>query len=284
MAGGREIPVGVLRAIIGSALEFRSRTSSVEIRVGDPGIGDWESDAAQSLQIEIEVSMGSDSGQSKRFLFSSNVDGVDSVNLGHRLSATYVFLPCEVRVTGAQELELTAPTVLFGRKIALLAQSMVLRASSPSEDERQIVLAAEALECTVGNIVTNGAELVIGVTDRSGITYPAIQYVEAEVDFSYDSSLKEKYLRLRRILVLFRSHSRGALAKYRAKIEHERVLRNPLGRAILQRLLDDEILTREGDFYFLQPENVHRHLGVSWIDLRKGRTSEKLMEYLSLVK
>jgi hypothetical protein len=280
MARGREIPIDVLRAIIGSALEFRSRTSSVQIRVGDPSAGDWESDPAQVLQIEIEVFMGSDNGPSKRFLFISTVSDVDSVNLGHRLSATYVFLPCEVRMSGAQELELTAPTVIFGRKISLLSQSLVLRAPSTSPDERQVVLAAEALECTLGNIVTNGADLILGVTDPTGITYPTIQYVEAEVDFSYDPSLREKYLRLRRILVLFRSHSRGALAKYRAKIEHERVLRNPLGRAILQQILDDEILTREGDFYFLQPENVHRHLGVSWIDLRKGRTSDKLMQYL----
>lgn len=284
MARGRKIPISVLRAIIGSALEFRSRTSSVQISVGDPGLGDWDSDPSKALQIEIEIHMGSDDGQSKRFLFESELDGVDSVDLGCKLSTTYVFLPCEVSLSGAEELELTAPTMIFGHKIALRSQSLVLKAPSKSEDERQVVLAAEALECTVGNIVTNGADLVIGVTDPTGITYPAIQHVEAEVDFSYDPSLKEKYLRLRRILVLFRSHSRGALAKYRAKIEHERVLRNPLGRAILQRLLDDEILTREGDFYFLQPENVDEHLGVTWTDLRKGRTSEKLMQYLRSIK
>lgn len=283
MASGSEIPISILRAIIGSALELRTRTSSVQIRVGDLGVGDWDSDPAQGLQIEIEVSMGSDDGQSKSFSFPTNVKGVGSVSLGHRLSAAYVYLPCEIRISGPQELELTAPVVLFGRKIALISQSLVLKAPSTSEDERLVVLGAKTLECTVGNIITNGADLVIGVTDRTGITYPAINYVEAEIDFSHDPALREKYLRLRRILVLFRSHSRGALAKYRAKIEHERVLRNPLGGAILQHLLRDQILTREGDFYFLQPENVHKHLGVSWIDLRKGRTSEKLMDYLRSV-
>ncbi len=280
MAQGREVPISVLRVIIRSALEFRSRTASVQVNVGDPGSGDWDTDPAQRVHIEIEIVMGTDEGQSKRFVFESNANGAGSVSLGDRLSSTNVFLPCEVLISGPQELELTAPIAVFAPKIGLRSPALVLKAPSASPEGKQVVLVAEALESTVGRIITNGADLVLAVTDRTGISYPAIQYVQHLVSFPQDALLREKYLRLRRILVHFRSHSRGALAKYRAKIEHERVLRNPMGWAILQRLLKDKILTCEGDFYFLQPENADRYLGVSWIDLRKGATSEKLEQYL----
>jgi hypothetical protein len=80
------------------------------------------------------------------------------------------------------------------------------------------------------------------------LTYPTIQYVEDKQTLFRDPLLKEKYLRLRRILVHFRSHSKGALAKYRHKIEHERVLRNALGENILRQLMKDKILTLDGSF------------------------------------
>jgi hypothetical protein len=280
MAPDRKVPISALRAIIGSALEFQSRTSSVEITVGDADAEDWRSDLDQVVPIEIEILMGSDADESKRFVFESNVQGAGSVSVGHRLSSTYLFLPCEVSMSGAQELEITAPTMVFARKIALRSPALVLRVPSASPDGKQVVLAAETLEADIDRILPHGADLVLAATDRTGIRYPASLYLRGQVDLSNDMQLREKYLRLRRILVLFRSHSRGALAKYKAKIHHERVLRNPTGWAILQRLLKDNILTSDGNFYFLQPDNVHRHLGVSWIDLRKGDTSEKLEGYL----
>ena len=126
-------------------------------------------------------------------------------------------------------------------------------------------------------------DLTIALTDRSGVFYPAVQFVEDRPPTPADSALHEKFLRLKRILVHFRSHGKGALAKYRGKIEHERVLGTRSGPAILDRLLIDGILTRDGSFYFLDPANIDKHLGISWDSLKKGRTSKKLLQYLSAI-
>ena len=136
------------------------------------------------------------------------------------------------------------------------------------------------VESTLTSIITNGVEFTIAVDDRSGLTYPAIQYVQQREAVPADPSLKEKYLRLKRILVHFRSHSRGTLAKFKKKIENERILGQESGPAILRQLLTDGVLTLDGSFYFLQPEKVDEHLGISWHDLRNGHTSQKLLEYL----
>lgn len=283
IAGDRKVPICALRVILGSALEFRSRTSSVEINVEGPDAEDFEAGLLQDVDIEIEVIMGTYKGESRSFDFQSNLKGVGSVILNSRLSSMHVSLPCEILISNAQELEFTAPAEISAHKIRLQSPTLTLRASAIPTSDKQIVLEAERLESTLEKITTNGVDLLIALTDRTGLTYPVIQYVEEKKVFTHDPLLKEKYLRLRRILVNFRSHSRGSLARYKGKIDHERVLKNEIGHAILKRLLKDGILTSDGSFYFLQPESVDQHLGVTYIDLRKGRTSLKLEQYLRAI-
>ena len=106
-----------------------------------------------------------------------------------------------------------------------------------------MLLESDTLESSLTSIVTNGVDLAIAVAERSGIVFPAIQFVEHKESEPEDPTLQEKFLRLKRILVHFRSHGKGTLAKYRHKIEHTRILGTESGPAILDRLLRDGILT-----------------------------------------
>lgn len=284
MACGRNIPISALRVILGAAQEFRSRTASVEIAVeGSDHQGDLNSPESREVEIQVDIVMGAESAQARSFTFQSVLEAEKPVRLGHRLSSIYVSLPSEVLIEGPNEIEITAPAEICARRIVLQSPSLVLRPASAIATPKHVVLEADSLESTVGKIAANGIELVLSVTDRSGLTYPSIQYVEDRKAPFLDLLLKEKYLRLRRILVHFRSHSKGALAKYRPKIEHERVLKNALGESILKRCLRDKILRLDGSFYFLEPDAVNTHLGISYDDLSKGRTSDKLVQYLQSV-
>lgn len=278
----RPIPIAVLPVIIGAALEFRSRTASVEISIEGPDV-EQLSGASQTIDIEIEIITGTTDGQTHTFTFQSDIKDVKSVGLNRSLSSTFVSLPCEVVISSAQELEFTVPVEVSATKITLQAPALILRPPMAVGLDRHVLLEADVLSCALERIATNGLELELAVTDRSGLGYPVIQYVKQRGAFTHDRDLQEKYLRLRRILFQFRSHSRGTMARYKQKIEHEHVLKNALGKAILDRLLHDGVLTLDGSFYFLQPENVNKHLGISWIDLRKGRTSTRLEQYLRLV-
>jgi hypothetical protein len=277
-----QIPIGCLHAVLGAALEFQSTAASVELHVDGPGVDDpLSAEARGVVETQIEIIMGLDGNKSKTFIFHSDVTGIRSVRLGQRLSSTFISLPCDVVLSGAEELELTAPVEISAATIDLQSPALVLRYPPKIvPDENHVLLDATSIASTVGSIVTNGVELVLAVSDRAGLSYPSIQYVQDKQPLPSDHLLKEKYLRLRRILVHFRSHSRGSLAKYKHKVDNERVAGNETGRAILRQLLKDHILTLDGAFYFIEPENVDKHLGVSWHDLIKGRTSEKLVQYL----
>jgi len=281
MASERQIPIRALPVIVGSALEFRSRTSFVEISIEGSDTEDLQS--TQTVDIEIQIVTGGE-GQSREFVFQSDLKGAATVELGQSLSSTYVSLPCEVELSSGQELDFTAPVEITASKISLRSPSIILRPPIGGTADKHVLLEADSINCTVEAIATNGLEFVLTVADRSGLTYPAIKYVKQKDVFDKGSALQEKYLRVRRILVQFRSHSRGTMARYKGKIEHERILRNDLGWIILDRLLKDGILTRDGSFYFLQPESVDKHLGISYIDLRKGLTSPRLKQYLQSIK
>jgi hypothetical protein len=254
----------------------------VELHVDAQGF-DEPQVGGDTVNIEVEIFASADRATVKTFAFRADLDGIENVVLGPRLMSTYVSLPCDVTLIGAPELEFTAPVQIHGRRLQLQGTALVVRAMPATKGDGGVLLSGEALESAITEIVTNGVDLVVALSDRKGVAFPVVRYVEERQAEIADPDLKEKFLRLKRILVHFRSHSKGALAKYRHKIEHARVLGTQSGPAILQKLLDDGILTRDGSFYFLEPAQVDHHLGVSWDSLTKGRTSDKLLAYLRAV-
>jgi hypothetical protein len=279
------VPINCLHVLLGSALEFRSTNASVELCVNGPDADEMLSGTLTnvSVETEIEILLGKERNKPRSFVFHSNLDGTEPVDLGHRLSGTYVSLPCDVLFSGSQELEFTAPVEVSARRLILQSTALTLRRSTQGPQDHYVLLQGEKVESTLSRILTNGVPLTFAVSDKSGLTYPAIQYAEKKDQLPSDPLLRKKYLRLKRILLEFRSHSRGSLARYKEKIEQDRVLSGPMGHAVLSKLLDDNILKIEGSFYFLQPEGVNNHLGVSWLDLKKGLISDKLVEYLKSI-
>ena len=68
--------------------------------------------------------------------------------------------------------------------------------------------------------------------------------------------------------------------KLKDKIEHRRVVKNEVGRALLSRLLDDGIIKLEGKFYHWVSDRADAVLKVSWDDLRLRRVTPELKAYL----
>jgi len=59
-----------------------------------------------------------------------------------------------------------------------------------------------------------------------------------------------------------------------------RSLQGPLGETLLAKLLEDGVLKSEGHRYVWVPTTADSVVGTSWHDLRLGRSSETLNEYL----
>lgn len=95
-----------------------------------------------------------------------------------------------------------------------------------------------------------------------------------------DAHIETAYRRFRRIVLTLRSHSRGNLARFRKKVEHQRVLKGEVGEALLAALVGDGILQLRGSFYYWVPARADQLVGISWERLRRAETSITLAGYL----
>lgn len=89
--------------------------------------------------------------------------------------------------------------------------------------------------------------------------------------------------RLRRVLTAFRSHSKGALVRLAAKIEHARMMkRDAVGPRLVEKLKDDGILTTfdAGKFFQLHPDKMAAALNMDYVALQQQRWSPEADAYL----
>lgn len=276
------VPISHVSTVLSSAMEFRSVHALVELRVNGPD-PDEEQEAlctTNALDIEVEIMLGNDQEHAKSFSFWAEITHECCLDLGSRLGGAFVTLPCDVALGGAHEVELGAPLEIRARSVQINAKALIIRPNSVKAGPQEVIIQAGRVLSKVESMSTSGIPVHLGVVDMRGLTYPLIQHAHKMAPAPADAHMRQKYFRLRRILLEFRSHSRGSLAKYRQKIEHERVLRNEVGKAVLAKLVRDGVLLLRGEFYHLDPAGLDRHLGITWHDLRKGQVPESLLGYL----
>ena len=160
IAADGQVPIAGLHVILGSAMEFRSPVTSIELRVDGSCDDALHSAGADStVETAIEVLAGHQKEVSKSFLFTSTVDSTSVVRLGANLSSTYVSLPCDLLLSGAQEVELLAPVEISAKRIHLESPALVLRPPTGETVDNHVILEAVGFESSVTSIITNGVDL-----------------------------------------------------------------------------------------------------------------------------
>jgi hypothetical protein len=286
VATGAVVPSILIDVVIGAALEYRSMGSRAEITIEPTGIvRPQENGGGTPVEIEVLIEivpLNSDADE-RKFLFRSNLSDASPLNLGSKLSACFVEIPSDIVLSGGGEIELVAPVELSARRIEIRGTRLVVKAQPKLPDNQVDLEARELLSSVISAAIDPGAKFSVRVEDPSRQQYPLVGYTRRLEAALPAPEVREKYLKLRKILTHFRSHSRGTLAKLKAKVENERVAGNDTGRPVLDRLVADRILVPQGLFYFLEPSKVHDHLGVSWTELREGEVNTKLVKYLESI-
>ena len=180
--------------------------------------------------------------------------------------------------------QIGAPTEITVAQLTVSAkQILVHQASGDTVPERQAVsLVAEDADCSaVQNVVVKDA--VLAVSWPGAKVHPWISYVAEAPVAPPDIAFMRR--RLRRILTAFRSHSKGSLVRLAAKIDHSRMTKDTRGVALVNRLIDDNILRtfEAGKFYVLDTDMMGLLLGVDYQGLNQLRFTEKCDAYLASV-
>ncbi len=217
--------------------------------------------------------------------FITTVRPNDSFRFRRYLRDTTIAAPCIVEVGSGDSEFVIGPTVSIRARTLRLPSSTIIAGGRTKqrelgeEHDNGVVLEAENIESSVIERPVAHVELTVSWPGCEAFPWSAhASAIDREI--TEDDRLRTAFRRFRRIVMTLRSHSKGSLARVKHKIEHARVLKGSIGDALLRQLVTDGILVLRGNFYHLVTEQADALTGISWMDLRHGRSSERLRTYL----
>jgi hypothetical protein len=290
LAAGRQIDQRCFNMLMQACGEFLGTKSTIQIDVQgtsweevDPG--KEQGNDASDLEMTIEFP---ESEQERTFRFDGVSKPSSSLVFGPMLINTNITLPGNVVLKGRPGLETVGVCSISAREIEIQGTDLVVRALAPIKDQNTsgepgLALTAAVIKGHVDQELLNGATMQLECA-KSEVGYPLQKYVTLIRLPDYDDDMRFKYLRARRILMEFRSHSKGVLARYRAKIEHQRVVKNDYGRRVLAALVKEGVLRTDTKFYYVDSTKQAKIIGLDYPQLRKQQTSAQLEAFLRRIK
>jgi hypothetical protein len=218
----------------------------------------------EALRAEVEITLERRGANRPRTLvFQTEQTG--SVRLGPHVEDVDVAVPyTRVEIGPGPEAMLIAPVSIQCAELSLLTDRLIVESPSGSTSAAIYLEAAQF----------NGSQMVSVPVVRGDVSlsacWPGVRShpwtaFAADPPVPTNPKVDEALRRLRKFVVIFQSHSRGALARYRHKIESERMTKGT-GRAVLDLLVAERILTLGGTHYFLDPVRLAEVAGTNYRD------------------
>ena len=270
--------------LIQSASEFVGVAQNVHAELDGVSWEDYTPTAGATIEFQISIGFSEQEGQDRTFDFSAQVSQDEVLTLGPYLPSVSVTVPCSVKLVGVPGFEAVGSCNISAHNVRIEAGDLVVRALPTSEpgDGTGLFISAHRVDGAAQSVSSKAVPFEIRCEQHS-LEFPLARYVKHHRRAFADTQMQQKYFRARRILLEFRSHSKGGLAKFRDKIEHERVLRNEVGAKILDKLVREGVLTTDPRFYYVDSDVFARELGITWLQLRQHESSEKLESFLSQI-
>ncbi len=283
----KPIPSLFLGDLIACAMEYNSIYSRVCINIDGSTYDEMygEEFIENDVDVDIDITFIDKYGKvqpdyEKRYTLKTELTSDDNIHIRTHVGNMYMAIPCALTISDIGEIHLSAPIQIQCYALNLNIRAIVAKSWPHSQDENYIRFYANSLESSVQSITPRDVQVSIILETKKSYPHPLVKYISFEEFTTFAPELREKYFRLRRIALEFASHSKGGLAKYKYKIEHMRVLKNDFGMNLLRKLKEDRILELCDNMYFLDSKIADEKLGISWMDLRKGKCSETLKQYL----
>ena len=204
---------------------------------------------------------------------------VGSLKLGAQVEDVEIDVShATVEIGTRQEATLVSPVVVKCAKLVLAANTLVIE---PATSDRLNAAALEADECvsSVATVPIVRKDVRLSVAWPDSEAYPWTSFAASRSPVE-DSGLAEGLRRLRKFVISFRSHNKKQLARYHEKIEGRRMIKGS-GKKILEALIEDGVLNRNGPMYFLDTDQLSRTLDLSYVKAAASEFSEKAVDFVS---
>lgn len=214
--------------------------------------------------------------------------GDNKISLPRMCANLMIDAPLQLNVPACTRVDMKAPIYIHCDKIAFLATEMGLY---PSVVHDSIVWEINKLDVSLsrgGNpqIIDylTSSHGVFQIVTTDSLIYPFSQYHVSEKEESGDVNFNiEYYHKLRRTLLMFRSHSKGELARIKDKIDNC-IGNSIVGRAIITALLNTGVMYENGIMYFIDYNRLAEVLGVKYDNVQSSMRNKKVADFLTLAE
>lgn len=221
-------------------------------------------------------------GTSNEYEFYFHAHTTDEIELPSPLSSMNIDIPLGVRVSGINT-EFQTPLSIHCRKFILSSKEVLFSDSQQSTDlllesEEIDLFAPDGSPAILTNRIQDAAN--IRIITSSILPYPFSEYrVAPEAKYLDNETLTEAFTKFRRMILMFRSHSKGVLARYCSKIDN-RIKKTEIGRCIIAKLLKERVIWSDNVYYYIDYERFASIIGVKYDDIRSCIINEKTRTFL----
>jgi len=215
--------------------------------------------------------------------FSSSPAGV--MRIPHKLAgATIVSDLLDVEIGDGSECELGCPILIDVNRLRFRCRNLsIMRDPALSDiapENSEALLIANAAEVPADFAAPKVYErAILKVSWPGSKVFPWDRY-QLQGEVSSNPKLAEAQRALRRLVINFRSHSKGTLARFKGKVEHKRMTKGEIGELVRRALMDDDVISQDNKFYYLDPDRLGSLLRTTFGDIRDKRFSEATNHYL----
>lgn len=236
------------------------------------------SDELDQLRAEIEITLLRAGSEKPRLLtFDTEQTGV--VRLGSYIEDVEITAPhADVEIGGAREAVLVSPVMIHAGRLLIRAERLIVEAQ-PEQPTGAISLEAGTADTTdVTSIPLSNGDVALTVSWQDDAAYPWTNF-RGSPTIVQDSRTSEALRRFRKFVISFRSHSKGALKRFAAKLEHDRMTKGT-GRAVLDHMVATGIVSTDGSMYTLYPDKLAQIAGASYVSIMARHFSDGTIAFV----
>lgn len=215
--------------------------------------------------------------------YQTRINNTDYLQLPHVISNLIIEAPINVSFS-SPKMRINAPVLIECNNINIFSKEIIFTSSN----EERIILTCKQLtyDYSSGEIALRGDNLQenLELFCENAVIFPLSKYKKGGyLPKNTDSINSDLYIKLRRALIQFCSHSKGQLAKYKAKIDN-RIGSTKEGKIVIESLVDEGILKQDEKMYYINNEILAEKLGVKYSDIRSSRITPEIESFLGKIQ
>lgn len=236
-------------------------------------------------ELVLDAEFDDTADENEKYEYKVKAKSDDEFKIGAFLSNANIDIPLSVCLSSLKS-ELTSPIYISCKGLKVFSDEIIVNVQDGSQ--KTIIETGKIENITGGNlpcIHTFGNKKGLEIFCPNSLSYPYSDYYGTSIQSRLnDFTEKERgfYMKMRKTLIMFRSHSKGTLAKCCSKID-SRVGRKNTGKPVLDALLDKHIIYKKDFMYYLDMDAMDEYLGVSFDGIRECVINDKIKDFVSRI-